>query len=365
MTQTLDTIERHLSTDPVMTGAVVDLTETVWLTGLDSGRRANLLRLGLLIDALSRELADESVAVYAVAERGLLSDTELTSNERMVLRRWSDDGLVEILPAGTATLQRVCEVGLVLGQPVLTRERLTGYPGSWLAPVPASGALALVPGGARQAPPAVGALSRLWRCTEPGCPSFDPSGGGRGVFDQSRGPVGQPPPQISANGMPVCPRHVERLADAGPRPYAVPLGLRVGGVMRLRFPLVDGSPVTVGRSPDERDGVGVAEYLDERASRWISRTHLGIELRDTSVLVTDLSTNGSVLLARSDRGATARREQLVPGQPTVLGEWDSVELFSEVELCRADRVTGVAASTQLGSVMGDAPTVALRLPRNR
>jgi hypothetical protein len=36
--------------------------------------------------------------VYAVTPRSLLSDGDLTSNERMVVRRWADDGKVEVVP---------------------------------------------------------------------------------------------------------------------------------------------------------------------------------------------------------------------------------------------------------------------------
>jgi hypothetical protein len=49
------------------------------------------------------------------------------------------------------------------------------------------------------------------------------------------------------------------------------------------------------------------------------------------------------------------------GQPHPVGEWDTVQLHEGVELRRGDRpatepVAGAA------SVMGDAPTMALRLP---
>src|SRR5207244_10338153 len=83
----LDAIERRATTDPTAAGGVVDLTEIVRLADLDGGRPAHLLRLGLVIDALARHLSDGAVAMYPVAERALLSDTDRTEDERMVLRR--------------------------------------------------------------------------------------------------------------------------------------------------------------------------------------------------------------------------------------------------------------------------------------
>jgi len=356
VTNALDAIEQRLSTDPLVTGAVVDLAEAVRLPGLDVGRPANLLRLGVLIDGLSRQFADSGVALYGVAERGLLSDPDLTSNERMVLRRWSDDGLVEIIPAGMSALDRVCEVGLALDQPVLTAAQLRGFPGAWMTPLPVEGAVSLLPAGSPPRRPATvgGVLSRLWRCPEPGCPSFDPN----------RSPS-QPPPQLSADGVPGCPRHAERLTDVGPRPYAVPAAVRIDGVVRSRFALHAGRPVSIGRAPDGPDGVGIAEYLDERAGRWVSRSHLRLELADDTVVATDLSTNGCVLLARPDPAAPPRRSKLPAGQPVSLGEWDAVELHEHVEVFRADRMVSVPVEAEPGSVMVDAPTIALRLPRTR
>src|SRR2546423_15198038 len=89
VSQTFDAIERRLTTDPLRAAAVLDLAEVVRLAELDGAgsRPANLLRLGLAVDALTRHLADDTAAVYPVTERVLLSDTDLTSNERMVVRR--------------------------------------------------------------------------------------------------------------------------------------------------------------------------------------------------------------------------------------------------------------------------------------
>lgn len=346
----MDAIESRLRTDPVLTGAVVDLTEAVRIPGPD-GRPANLLRLGLMIDALSHHYADESVALYAVAERGLLSDTDLTSNERMALRRWSDDGLIEIIPQGGEAVGRVCEVGRLLGQPVVTARNLPGFPGARLSPVAAGGGLLLVTAGGASPVPAGGPASRLWRCPVPGCPSFPPG-------------LAQAPPRLAGNGVPVCPRHQERLTDAGPRPASLPLVLRVEGLARYRFAVTSASPVTVGRAPEGPGPVALSPYLDERIAPRISRSHLRLELRDGVVVATDLSSNGSVLGARTTGTQPPRLEMMTRERPYPLGEWDVVELAEGVEVGRADRAGGQAPQgAQPASVMRDAPTIAMRLPK--
>ena len=145
ISKVLDAIEGRVCTDPSLARAVVDLAEVIRWQNLDGGRPASLLRLGMVIDALSRQIGEDSVPVYAIVHRALLSDADLTSNERMVVRRWADDGLVEVLDQPG---DRMLEVADLLGLPVLTRARLDGvvgrYPwigqaGRVLAPVPGAG----------------------------------------------------------------------------------------------------------------------------------------------------------------------------------------------------------------------------------
>jgi hypothetical protein len=364
VSQTLDAIERRLSTDPLRAAAVLDLAEVVHLVDLDAagsgpqgddrsqaragfgvGKPASLLRLGLAVDAVTRHLGDDTAAVYPVAERGLLSDTDLSSNERMVIRRWSDDGLVEVIPAGTPALARAREIGELTGLTVVSRA-----PGG-TALLPAPGGAALVaprapagPGHDLPAPGTHPALRRWWRCPEPGCPSF---GGAPGNA--------QPPPLLAA-GVPTCPRHGARLADAGPRPPAVALTVRVDGVVRQRFAVVAGRPVNVGRMPEDAGAVALGSLLDEQTGRWISRTHVRFELTERGLAVTDVSTNGTWVLS-----AQGQRSDVPPHQPHPVGEWDAVVLHDRVEIARPQRRAGAAPGA--ASVMGDAPTMALRLPR--
>lgn len=353
VTRALDAVEARLRTDPALVGAVTDLTEAVRTPGPD-GRPANLLRLGMIIDALSQHLADETVALFAVADRALLSDTDLTSNERMALRRWSDDGLVEIVPQGGEALGRVCEVATILGHPVITVRALPGFPGARLTPVPAPGGLSLAPSGQITQAQRGGALARLWRCPVPGCPSF-PSG------------VAQPPPRFTHQGVPTCPRHQERLVDAGPRPVSVTIAMRVNGLTRHRFVATAGVPLIVGRAPDAPNAITLGPYLEERIGTRISRGHLRLEVApDGSVFMTDISTNGSLLLARSDGRQRPRTEAMARDRGYQIGEWDAVELAEGVEIGRADRqAAGGANRPQPASVMRDAPTMSIRMPPMR
>ncbi len=214
--QVHDAIERHLSTDPMIAAAVVDLAEVVRLADLDGGRPASLLRLGFAVDALARQLGDDSAALYPVVERGLLSDADLTANERMVIRRWSDDGLVEVLPAGTPALRRAVEIGELTGLSVISRSPLPAAASAGYTLVPAPGGAALEPqsgaGGSGPAPrgrhPALG---RWWRCPVPDCASFGQHAAGHS-------------PPLLARGVPTCPRHGERLGGA----RGVARGVHVG-----------------------------------------------------------------------------------------------------------------------------------------
>lgn len=377
ISKVLDAIEGRVTTDPSLARAVVDLAEVIRWQDLDGGRPASLLRLGMVIDALARELGEDSVPVYAIVHRALLSDADLTSNERMVVRRWADDGLVEVLDQPG---DRVVEVADLLGLPVLSRVRFDGMQGRYpwlgqagrvLAPVPGAGGpvfIAHVGGGQSPAsggrsPVGAKLLARQWRCPEPGCALFG-SGGGGGAFADlarvDRAPAGQPPPSLR-NGVPTCPRHGARLGDAGPRPRTEVLAVRIGGLVRRRFALTETQPVLVGRAPDQADGVVLGQWLNDEARRWISRSHVRFELRVGEVIVTDTSTNGSGIRPGGSM-AEADRLALPPQQSRVLAEGDLVELYPGVQVGRAEDLPSDAKFSPT-SVMAEAPTMAMRLPR--
>ncbi|MGV9982289.1 FHA domain-containing protein [Micromonospora wenchangensis] len=379
ISKVLDAIEGRVCTDPSLARAVLDLAEVIRYQDLDGGRPASLLRLGMVIDALSRELAEDSVPVYAIVHRALLSDADLTSNERMVVRRWADDGLVEVLDNPG---DRMLEVADLLGLPVVSRVRFDGLrgrfpwlveqPGRVVAPVPGAGGPAFVAhvGGGHtpvegdRSPVGGQLLARRWRCPEPGCALFGGGGGGGAFADLARvdrAPAGQPPPALR-NGVPTCPRHGARLSDAGPRPRSEVLAIRIGGLIRRRFVLTEDEPVTVGRAPEETGGVMLGQWLNDEARRWISRAHVRFELRVGEVIVTDVSTNGSGVRPNGSM-AEAERVPLAPKQSRVLGGADMVELYPGVQVGRARELPTGAAFTPT-SVMAEAPTMAMRLPRN-
>jgi hypothetical protein len=350
----LDAIERRLTADPLAAGAVVDLAEAARSADLDGGRPAALLRLGLFVDGLSRQLSDGGIGLYAVAERGLLSDTDFTSNERMVLRRWSDDGLIEIVPPGSQVMGRVREISGLTGLPAISRTALPTHPGPVYTASASSGGVALKLATTGQSPRPHAVTGRVWRCSTPGCPSFGQSHG-QGA--------GQPPPAL-LGGVPVCPRHGDRLQDQGPRPWSVAMAVRIGGQVRTHFVATTGRRTMVGRAPDDPTGVTIGSWLDEEGTRRVSRNHVLIEARDGIVMATDVSTNGVIVLGRTSATAQPRRVTLGRDQPYVVGEWDEIELHPQVTLGRIDRPpSGSRGQAVQNSVMADAPTIAMRLPK--
>ena len=372
VSKVLDAIEARLTTDPAMARAVVDLSEVVCFTDLDGGRPASLLRLGLVIDALGRHVAEESVPVYAVAPRSLLSDADLTSNERMVVRRWADDGVVEVVPEME---DRVLEVAELIGLPVLTRSRAEQFrdhhpwvdePGRLLAAVPGAGGPVLVARVGRGAVPAVGEpspmgarlLARVWKCPESNCSSF--GGDSDSPFADMRtvtSPVAQPPPALKA-GVPTCPRHGIKLSDAGPRPAVEILSVRIDDVLRRRFVVAEGQPVVVGRAPESAGGVMLGQWLSDDARKWISRGHASFALSGGDLTVQDVSTNGTGIRPGGSDDDDARIT-LARDETRVLGPTDVVELYAGVNVGRA-RMWATGGVSQPASVMAEAPTMAIR-----
>ena len=373
VSKVLDAIEARLTTDPALARAVVDLSEIGRYADLDGGRPASMLRLGLVIDALGRHVSEENVPVYAVVPRGLLSDADLTSNERMVVRRWADDGVVEVVPQLD---DRVLEVAELLGLPVLTRTRAEQFrdrrpwvsePGRLLAAVPGAGGPVLVARVGRGEIPAVGEpspigqqlLARLWSCPESNCISFGSGGDPDSPFADMRkvtAPVAQPPPSLRS-GAPTCPRHGTRLRDAGARPAVEVLSVRIDGVVRQRFVVSADRPVVVGRAP-EGGGVMLGQWLTDDARKWISRGHVLFALNGGELTAQDVSTNGTGIrpggsLDDDDR-ITLNRDET-----RTMAANDMVELYAGVNVGRA-KLWATGGVTQPSSVMAEAPTMAIR-----
>jgi hypothetical protein len=332
-----------------------------------------MLRLGQVVDALGRHVAEENVPVYAVVPRGLLSDADLTSNERMVVRRWADDGIVEVVPSLD---DRVLEVGELLGIPVLTRSRFDNFrdrrpwvtePGRLLAPVPGAGGPVLVARVGRGDIPAVGEpsqmgarlLSRVWSCPDANCSSYGVAGGSDSPFADLRtftSPVAQPPPSLRT-GAPTCPRHDTRLTDAGPRPVVEVLSVRIDGIVRQRFVVSAEAPVVVGRAP-EGGGIMLGQWLTDDARKWISRGHVQFELRGTELTAQDVSTNGTGVRPGGSMDDD-QRITLGRNETRSMASADVVELYAGVHVGRA-RNWASGGVSQPVSVMAEAPTMAIR-----
>lgn len=203
----------------------------------------------------------------------------------------------------------------------------------------------------RADPSGIGAslAAREWRCAEPDCPAF-------GQYRR----IGQPVPRMRA-GVPACPRHGQPVKDIGPRRPAYAVSLVVDDLARCRFVVAAGRSVVVGRDPKDPDDVTVGHWLHEAAADWIADEHLRLEVRGASLVVTDTSENGTLVWKRTgpnDAGETSR----LYGQSHTLGEWDSLELYTGVELVHGDRRLATTVGSEPLSVLVDAPTVALRLP---
>jgi hypothetical protein len=376
VSKVLDAIEGRLSTDPALARAVVDLSEVVRYADLDGGRPASSVRLGLVVDALSAYLAEENVPVYVVAPRGLLSDTDLTSNERMVIRRWADDGKVEVVPQLD---DRVFEVAEMLGVPVLTRTRAdqvrdrrpwVNEAGRLLAAVSGEGGSTVLvarvgrgepPRPPERSPLGERLLARIWRCPESNCTSFGSGGDPDSPFADMRtftSPVAQPPPALRA-GAPSCPRHGTRLKDDGARPSAEVLSVRIDGVVRRRFVVATDAPVVIGRAPEGGGGIMLGQWLTEDARKWISRGHVLLSLHpDGTLTAQDVSTNGTGIRPGGTHD-DGERVTLHRNETRVLAEADVVELYAGVNVGRS-KLWATGGVAQPASVMGEAPTMALR-----
>ena len=407
VSRVMDTVEQRLTTDVTLAQAVVDLADVARFRELDGGRPVNVLRVGMVLDALAQYLLDGAAMLYPVAGRELLADQALTSKERMVLGRWLDDGRIEAVPM---VGDRVIEVADFTGMPVISRRSYRQYAERfpWVTEAPERilrldrrpGKAVLIPGvaadesragGAAEravatfaapvqskppespeervfvpraraaqmrvstraiepaaAPSSLGAtlLARSWRCTEDDCPSF----GAQREF-------GEPVPRLR-NGVPSCPRHDKALKDAGSRPAEYPVAVVIDDVVRRRFPVTSSTPVHVGRSAD----VPLELWLHEAASRWIDERHLTLEIIEGGLIVTGVGENGTVVWKRKAAGEPGESLRLYDGQRFALGPHDTLELYTGVELVPGNRrvVGGPVSAQDVRSVLADAPTVALR-----
>ncbi|GAA3260579.1 hypothetical protein ACFO1B_55200 [Dactylosporangium siamense] len=191
-------------------------------------------------------------------------------------------------------------------------------------------------------------MAREWRCKEPDCPAF-------GRFRR----IGQPVPRMRA-GVPACPRHGEALKDVGLRPAAFAVSVVVEDLARRRFVVGVDRAMVVGREPADPDDIAVGQWLHEAAAAWIAKEHLKLEVRDGRPVVTDTSENGTLIWKRSAPDIKEETERIYHKSYQLTG-WDSVELYTGVELIVGDHRLQTIVGSEPASVLLDAPTVALRL----
>ena len=203
-------------------------------------------------------------------------------------------------------------------------------------------------------------LARVWSCPESNCTSFGSGGDPDSPFADMRtvtSPEAQPPPALRA-GVPTCPRHGAKLRDAGARSAVEVLSVRIDGVIRQRFVVSTEAPVVVGRAP-EGGGVMLGQWLTEDARKWISRGHAEFALQPGGALIVrDVSTNGTGV---RPGGAPDDDTRITLGrnESRQLAADDVVELYGGVNVGRS-KLWATGGVVQPASVMGEAPTMALR-----
>jgi hypothetical protein len=259
----------------------------------------------------------------------------------------ADTGPTEQDVARVVASAKVASAGLVEGETValpLPAEVLTGRAAARISRIRVARQRFMrgePAGGADPSP-----LTRAWRCEGYDCPAFG-----------DRRQSGQPVPRLR-DGTPVCPRHDRAVTEVGPRQPAYPVSIVVDDLPRRRLVVRAGEPVQVGRATDDPQVVSVAPWLHEAAASWISPVHLRLEVRDGGLVVTDLSENGTVVWQRNgpeDQGATRALRRAAHN----LGDWDTVELYTGIELARGDRrLVTVLGRDRPTSVLVDAPTAA-------
>ena len=105
----------------------------------------------------------------------------------------------------------------------------------------------------------------------------------------------------------------------------------------------------------------LGQWLTEEARRWISRSHVRLELRGGDLVAQDVSTNGTGI---RPGGSMDEPDRLVltRDQARALAPDDVVELYPGVQVAPvAALATG--GVVQPASVMAEAPTMAIRLAR--
>lgn len=348
-------MEIHLMADVHRADYLIDLSNVMKDERLGGSSAADLRRFARTIDALVRSERDPHLLVYAVADNSLLiADLYRNKDDLRTLRRWQARRLIDVVADAD---ERLLELAQATDIPIVTSDHFTDHrdafpelQGShgrlveiartlegefvarpvYLAPMVSwqvsrsqekaqlkrQGLLA-----GRRRIPRRDVIGRLWRCPRPRCSLYDGSGGF--VFL----------PRVR-NGVVTCELHGVALEDAGRRPITAQMKVLLDGECVARFALPAATMVNVGRAPgpggvDLGTWIGDAAYDDQ-----ISRVHLTLELRDETVYVCDLSTNGTRV---STSGKAGDQPVLQKGRERGLGFGESVLLSRRVAITRSGR----------------------------
>ena len=348
-------MEKHLTSDPEIADALVDLSNVVRQPNIGPPGLRVLHRFRLVLDALARRLKDRNVLVYAVVDESLRRGVHEFRDARdaLLLQNWAHRGLVEEVPVADPRLLELCEL---FGHPVISQDTyvdhrdrhpwIQGDTTHFLMPVPARGrtvelrerdmgyrsphevsrakeasefnANGLLVGRRK---PNTGVLRRYWRCPVPGCT----------LYDRTTGRTVAVPRMV--RGRPYCRKHRRELEDDGPRAATVSLKVLVDDACVKRFTLEAGGTVPVGRAP--ADGVPLWGVIPDELARQVSRRHLEVRVEEDRVCVRDVSTHGSRLRRPTAHGE--RWTALPTDTFTQLNHGDVVELVPGVRLTRSGR----------------------------
>jgi len=325
--------------------ALLDMSNVLRNRQLGGRGPADLIRLERVGEALANLYGAAKIAMFGVADRSLLtrSDLFLDRGQRRTLQDWEKSGLILVADkADVPLLLAAHETGL----PIITGDRFVGHRREfpWLD---GSDDAVLEPQASRHGEVSlrhltltrrdewelsrseeqdllkqqgltghVEVLGRYWSCPEPRCPRNDPA---------ARSFVFLP---LAKGNRLVCDQHRLDMVDTGPRPRLAQLKIMQNGRERHRFTVVQDKPLIAGRLPGPAD---LSPFLDATTWRRVSRSHLRFDLDAEGLTVTDVSLNGTWLFLRDGTRLNLRHAT----HPFTVG--DRAQVQPSLEIIRSGR----------------------------
>jgi hypothetical protein len=334
-----------LANSPDSADALVDIANVVRNDRLGGCGPADLDRLERVAGALAELYGSAGVALFGIADRALLAQSDLFLDPRQLRTLRDLAGLQQIHVADKADvdlLQAAWETGL----PIITSDQFRGHRREfpWLnerddavllpwADDHGNVALRHVTLGRRAdwelsiseerdllvqqgIDARIEVLGRYWSCPDRRCPRHEPASKPFILLPLVRG------------GRLICDLHGREMIDQGARPRMAQLKILRDGALRDRFTVVEGEPVEVGRSGT---GVDLCPFLDGALLARASRRHLRFDVDPGGLTITDLSTNGTTLFLRDGSRVPLRRES------RSFSVGDRAEVVPGLEIVRSGR----------------------------